>query len=206
MHLRSWTIQVTISRIVSVSTHHASLLVHLPELGPDEWTETCRKVGKADKLGAALSGESTEAGGRNIHLVWRQRKIWMARGRLSSFLPEPSPFALSLARTILPSESSAFVKSEMRNCLSSFYFVRLTPKSRYFRPNNFILPHSTMNCLQNGNDGSKTVNNSGASLPLRSASSPPLRGLNRCSLWLPHFLPPSHFQVPTLEWRRGSRR
>ena len=49
----------------SFSTHHASLLVHLPELGPDEWTET-GKVGKADQLGAALSrGESSGAGGRN---------------------------------------------------------------------------------------------------------------------------------------------
>ena len=36
------------------STHHASLLVHLPELGPDEWAETW-KVGKADQLGAARS-------------------------------------------------------------------------------------------------------------------------------------------------------
>ena len=35
----------------SFSTHHASLLVHLPELGPDEWTETW-KVRKADQLGA----------------------------------------------------------------------------------------------------------------------------------------------------------
>ena len=38
--------------------------MHLPELGPDEWTETW-KVGKADQLGAALSrGESSGAGGR----------------------------------------------------------------------------------------------------------------------------------------------
>ena len=42
--------------------------MHLPELGPDEWTETW-KVGKADQLGAALSGGK----------LWSRRKEYSPR-------------------------------------------------------------------------------------------------------------------------------
>ena len=100
--------------------------MHLPELGPDEWTETW-KVGKADQLGAALSlgGNALEqAEGRNIHLVWRHRKIWMASGRLSSPLPEPSSFALSLVRTMLP---FSLVKSEMIDFFGPLILSDLSP-------------------------------------------------------------------------------
>ena len=118
---------MTIYRIVSlplsVSTHHASLLVHLPELGPDEWTETW-KVGKADQLGAALSLSGESSGGMNIHLVWRHRKIWMASGRVSSPLPEPSSFALSLVRTMLP---FSLVKSEMIDFFGPLILSDLSP-------------------------------------------------------------------------------